>query len=500
MVNLDHFNRIISEDVEKGILIFQAGLHLHELGDELKKRRFSVPNSGSIDDQSVAGAIGTGTHGSSLNHGLLSECISSMKLVLSNGQLVQCSATTNPELFRAALLSLGALGIIVEITFHAVPDFNISWNQSLQPLSHVLDTWDTTLWKSAEFTRFWWLPYQDTAVVWRADKTDEPVSDPLQSKAGGTAIFHTYHLLLWLAGYFPRLNPWVEWFVFGLQHGFQPGKVSAAGVSEGHKGLLMDCLYSQYVNEWAIPLRHGPEALRRLRAFLLDPNNNHQSISGVPFSNRGLYVHSPVEVRVSNTMPRDGSVNQNSRPYLDPTAKNEPTLYLNAIMYRPYFQDPPHHKRYYQAFEYIMRDLEGKPHWAKNFTVESSPKIVDMYGEDMQEFMKIRNESDPEGMFLGEWHRRNLPVSLSSDNSMLEREADTRVFGNRSQWGDGLEWIGTKSNSNSREGKIPRKTIVVPETDSSNGPSPPTTATSEESFDYMAKGEASMMVPKGTSS
>ena len=498
MINLDNFARVVSEDTDKGIVTVEAGLRLRDLDKELEKRGLSMPNLGSIDDQSIAGAIATGTHGSSMEHGPLSESISSMKLVLANGQLVQCSATTNSELFRAALVSLGALGIIVEITYHAVPDFKISWKQSLEPISHILETWNTTLWTSAEFTRIWWMPYKDCAVVWRAHKTEEPLSPPPENYYGGKLGFHTYHILLWLGRYVPRLNPWVEWFIFGMQYGFRPGAVVTTAVERGHQGLLMNCLYSQYVNEWALPLSKGPEAIARLRAFIQDPKN-HQATSGIPYSSRGLFVHTPVEVRVSNTMPREGSVNQNIRPYLDVTCKTEPTLYLNAIMYRPYLRDPPGVERYYQAFEYLMRDLEGKPHWAKNFTSESSPKIADMYGEDMQAFIKTRNEVDPDGMFLGEWHRHNLPLELSGDDILLEGEAGTRKFGKSSLWGDGLEWIGEKS-SQARHVDNSEKSIGLLETDRSKSCSPPMTATSDESFDYMAKGEASVMLPKETKS
>src|SRR2546423_1534592 len=112
MMNLDNFNKILSVDRDTGIVTFEAGISLHELGAELAKLGLSLPNLGSIDAQSVAGAISTGTHGSSLNHGLLAQSITAISLVLANGQLVHCSAASNVQLFRAALPSLGSLGVI----------------------------------------------------------------------------------------------------------------------------------------------------------------------------------------------------------------------------------------------------------------------------------------------------------------------------------------------------------------------------------------------------
>ena len=159
LVNLDNFNRILHVDPETRTVTVQAGIRLSELGARLDKEYgLTLANLGSIDSQSIAGVIATGTHGSSLRHGLLSECIESLSLVLSNGQLVRCSATSNPSLFRAALVSLGALGIVVEVTFKARPSFNIAWRQERYSLSQVFKEWGNDLWTAHEFVRVWWLP------------------------------------------------------------------------------------------------------------------------------------------------------------------------------------------------------------------------------------------------------------------------------------------------------------------------------------------------------
>jgi D-arabinono-1,4-lactone oxidase len=477
LMNLDNFNRILSVNRESGVVTFESGISLHDLARELGKTGLSPPNLGSIDNQSIAGAISTGTHGSSLKHGLLSQSISALSLVLANGHLVRCSASSNPSLFRAALVSLGAIGIITEITFTAVPDFNISWEQSLHTLSEALETWDTTLWTSAEYSRVWWLPYMKRAVFWRAEASEEPLRPPKKAYYGGKLGFHTYHNLLLLGHYLPRILPWVEWFVFGMQYGFKPGKVTATAVQPAREGLLMDCLYSQFVNEWALPLEKGPEAITRLSAWI------HGDIEAarIPVSSKGVWVHCPIEVRVSDT-----TTSRNARPFLDPTCAHGPTLYLNATLYRPYGRDPPCRTKYYEAFEWLMRDLGGRPHWAKNFTEDSSKEITNMYGEDMKEWLKIRNESDPDEMFVGEWHRRNLPLGQPGASSMAEREKERRPTGE----GDALEWVGQRA--------VPLQVRETQEMDSSqaSSPSPPMTATSEESFDYLAKGEASMYMSR----
>ncbi|KAK3083575.1 D-arabinono-1,4-lactone oxidase, partial [Teratosphaeriaceae sp. CCFEE 6253] len=105
---------------------------------------------------------------------------------------------------------------------------NIEWTQSLDSLSHVLDTWDTTLWTSKEFTRVWWMPYMKRAIVWSAEKTVLPERAAESNFYGGAIGFHTYHNLLALSNYVPFILPWVEWFVFGMQYGFRTGVTTSA--------------------------------------------------------------------------------------------------------------------------------------------------------------------------------------------------------------------------------------------------------------------------------
>ena len=129
LINLDNFNKILSVNQETGVVAMEGGIRLYALCAELEKHGLTMPNLGSINEQSISGAISTGTHGSSLRHGLMSENIISLKVTLANGTTVFCSKDTKTDLFRAALLSLGAVGIITEVTFQAVPSFTLWWQQ-----------------------------------------------------------------------------------------------------------------------------------------------------------------------------------------------------------------------------------------------------------------------------------------------------------------------------------------------------------------------------------
>ena len=389
-------------DKKNGFVTVQAGTRVWQLNEELERQGLALPSLGSIDEQSIAGAIATGTHGSSLYHGLMSDGIVALHITLGNGKTVSCSKTRHPELFRAALVSLGALGIVVEITIKVVPSFTLEWTQVIDDDMKMLRAWDKDLWTQAEFVRVWWFPYTRRAVVWSAEKTDKPLKDPALSWYGGVLGYYVYRNLLYLSQYIPSILPWAEWFVFGMQYGFRNGTTTTA-VQPSRKALLMDCLYSQTVNEWALPLSKGPEAILRLNTWVSDLAPSHPDYldARIPFDNRNIYIHAPLEVRVADTTRRD---NDTLKPLLDPTCDTEATLYLNATLYRPYGADPLCRERYYEAFEWLMKDLGGRPHWAKNFGI-GGPEIEGMYGKQLEQWRDVRNEVDPEGLFVGEWHR-----------------------------------------------------------------------------------------------
>lgn len=461
MVNLDNYSKVLNVDKAKKTLAVEGGIRLRQLNTEANRHGLTMPNLGSIDEQSIVGAIATATHGSSLRHGLLSDSVRSLRIVLASGEAVRCSADENQDLFRAALVSLGALGIIVEVEFEMVDACHIEWEQSLLPLSEILQTWDNTLWTQKEFTRVWWMPYMKRAIKWSAEKSTKPLKAPVESWYGGSVGFHTYHNLLWLSNYIPWILPGIEWFVFGMQYGFSPGTTTTA-VEELRTGLLMNCLYSQFVNEWALPLSKGPEAITRLSAWL----NGETGGGGIPFSSKGLYVHCPIEVRVSDTTNRVGP-----RPLLDNTNENGPTLYLNATLYRAYLRDPPCHARYYEAFEWLMRDLGGKPHYAKNFVATS---IGDFLGDNLKQWLQVRNKADPEGMFLGEWHRRSLGIE-EGRFSLEEKEISRTKAAN-----GGQVWVGEVQSS----------PAAVAEAFTEHKAQSPSVSSSASSFDMMNASEA----------
>ena len=247
LVNIDHLDKVLHVDEDTGIVRMEAGIRLHDLCAKLKAHGLALANLGSIDHQSIAGAFGTCTHGSSLKHGILSQSCLSMKIMTAEGDIRSCSANENADLFRAALVSLGALGVIIEVTFQTAPDFKIEWEQTLLPLNEIVENWEGGLWTEREFTRCWWMPYTKKVIRWRAKKTDKDIDRPDPGLFSGSVGFHVYQLALYAARWIPSLLKTIEKFVHIVHYGASEGNGGGTtGVEEGHKGVSLLYLHVQF--------------------------------------------------------------------------------------------------------------------------------------------------------------------------------------------------------------------------------------------------------------
>ncbi|KAK9472104.1 D-arabinono-1,4-lactone oxidase-domain-containing protein [Dipodascopsis tothii] len=449
VVNLDRFRQVLSTAPHPAGLYtdvrVEAGIRIWQLNEALAAQGLALQNLGSISEQSIAGIISTGTHGSSAFHGLVSQQVVNLTLLVASGELITVSAETEPELFQAALLSLGKLGIITHVTVRAVPAFTVQSRQEIIDFKHLLKIWDT-VWTSSEYVRVWWFPYSAKCILWRAQKSSKALSAPRASWYGTPAGRFFYEALLWFAvKLYPRATPAIERWVFSKQYGWDEtfgGAVADEAVQNSVEGLNMDCLFKQFVNEWAVPMKDGTQILQLVEDAVLSAAKSGR-----------YYVHAPIEVRCSNNSYPDparavsefdmvdktsgfGAIPGNTlRPLLDisprvqypdaaqPITVNNLTLYLNATMYRPFRQDPPI-GQWYEEFETIMMSFGGKPHWAKNFIglarnkparlrdggmVGLAAVYSDWFRAEGAQFKRLRATYDPDNVFLGgrEWAARN---------------------------------------------------------------------------------------------
>jgi len=205
-----------------------------------------------------------------------------------------------------------------------------------------------------------------------------------------------YEASLYALKYSPSLLPSFEKVLFRSQFPTKENLISDTVVDNPHTALQMDCFFSQYVDEWAIPLSSGPEAISRLDRWI---SNHDTTQSGIPIDTDGkVFVHAPIEVRVNS--------GKGDHAFLSPAREGNPVVYIGVIMYRPYYT-PVTYRRYFTAYEYLMRSLSGKPHWAKQHRL-SAKDALDVFGEGLRKWLDVREKVDPTGVFVNGFVKRHL--------------------------------------------------------------------------------------------
>ncbi|MGH3434570.1 MAG: D-arabinono-1,4-lactone oxidase, partial [Thermocrispum sp.] len=179
-VDLSGYTGIVDVDVAARRVTVRAGTTLRALNSALDTLGLALENMGDIDKQTISGAISTGTHGTGASFGGLATQVAALELVVADGSVLRCSANERPELFAAARVGLGALGVISTVTLNCVPSFVLAAREAPGRLDAVLERFDEEADGSDHF-EFYWFPHGDKTLVKRnnrlpAGSTPEPLS------------------------------------------------------------------------------------------------------------------------------------------------------------------------------------------------------------------------------------------------------------------------------------------------------------------------------------
>jgi len=125
LISLERLNRIVALDTSRRTVTVEAGIRYGELGRALNEAGFALHNTASLPHISVAGACATATHGSGDGNGNLATAVASLDVVTAGGDVVTLSRERDEERFRGAVVGLGALGVVTQVTLDVVPAFQV---------------------------------------------------------------------------------------------------------------------------------------------------------------------------------------------------------------------------------------------------------------------------------------------------------------------------------------------------------------------------------------
>jgi FAD-linked oxidoreductase len=371
-LDLSRWSGITAADTQTGLVTVRAGTTLRTLNAELDGLGLAMANLGDIDAQTLAGALSTGTHGTGARLGGLATQVEALDLVLADGSLVACSAASRPELFAAARIGLGALGVITSVTLRCVPSFTLAADERPVPVDEVLEQFDSLAAANDHF-EFYWFPYGRQALVKRNNRlspSDRDPGDPGSPAAAampGWRRFWEFEVMENAAfGTLCRLGRARPPLIPALNRFSSAALSSRSYADVSHRVFVTPRRVRFVESEYAVPresLLHVLGELRRQVPRVADP------------------VMFPVEVRVAAA----------DDIWLS-AAYGRDTAYVAIHQYTglPY-------RSYFDLFESIVADVAGRPHWGKVHTLGTG-RLRALYPR-YDEFRRVRAEFDPEARF-----------------------------------------------------------------------------------------------------
>ena len=368
-VSLDTLTGPFLIDRERGLVTVSAGTRLRDLSAALLQAGMALPIVGSIQAQSVAGAIATGTHGSSLTHGNLASLVTAMRIVTGTGEVVALDGAD--ERLAAARVHLGALGIVTQVTLRIRAATRLHQTIEQVPVGAVAEALPEIA-TSAEYVKVWWLPHAPNAQVVRYDVTDEPATrGPARRRWVDERVMHrvVFPAMIRLQHRRPTmvagLNTWLS--------GVYLGPASQVGPAALMLNTPMPVRHRE--TEAALPLARTPEALAQVLDFFRD---------GRPAANF------PLEVRFV----------RGDDAWMSP-AQGADTCQIGA-----YTTDGPDCASYFAKFWQVMRPLGARPHWGKELDHDAA-ELRPLY-PDFDRFVALRDAFDPDRVFGGPFLARTL--------------------------------------------------------------------------------------------
>jgi L-gulonolactone oxidase len=375
-LRLDRLKRVLDLDRSSGLVRVQAGITIRELSVRLAEHGLALENLGDVDAQTIAGAIATATHGTGAHLRNISAQVAELTLVLADGSTLRCAPDEDADVYRAARVSLGALGVIAEVTLRCVPAFTLRGHDSPQSLTDTLDRFEELALANDHF-EFFVFPHTHTALTRTNNRTDQSPRPRGRISAYANDILltnHAFGLFCRVGRRLPRRIPQINRLVTRLAG-------SSTRVDRSDRIFASPRLVRFTEMEYSLPRASTPEAVRRIMALVPE---------------RGFAVPFPIEVR---TVAADDA-------FLS-TASGRDSGFVAVHMYEGMPYEP-----YFRAVEEIMDELGGRPHWGKRH-FQTAATLRSLY-PDWDLFQAVRARLDPGGRFVNDYTDRVLgPVAAS---------------------------------------------------------------------------------------
>lgn len=365
------FGEGVGIDTSRMIARIPAGMVLHEANQHLATAGVALANMGDITAQTVAGSISTSTHGTGLKFAGLAGQVAGFGLITADGSLLECSETTNAEIWRLGRVGLGVLGVLVWVDMHIVPAFRLRAVEEPRRLRDVLDNFNGIV-EAADHFEFYWVPHTRWALTKHNTRTSEPPAARSPGKKWLTKTVlenYAFGAVCAVGRAVPSLIPRLATAL--------PSTGRQEFVEASHDVFATRRLVKFHEMEYSIPRARLPEALTAI-------------VEAV--EREKLRISFPVEVRVTGA--DDVALS---------TSYARESAYIAVHMYKGM-----EYERYFRLVESIVAPMNGRPHWGK-IHFQGADTLRSQY-DHFDDFLRLRERLDPERRFVNGCVERVLGI------------------------------------------------------------------------------------------
>lgn len=369
LLTLEHLTGLVSLNQQSLQAKFLAGTTVRQANRILGYYNLAFTNLGRLDEQTLAGALSTGFHGTGLGYGIFASQVSELELIDATGKLLTCSPSKNPEIFSAALCGLGALGIIVTVTFTLVPQFRLHAAERGHSYDDIIHSFEARA-AGADHYEFSWFPGSPEVRTRRLTRlallTDGymPAGAALSQarRYGGDQLLNNgvFSALSYAGSKLPAAQP-------ALNKISNWGKGNRRYADYSARVFTLHRTVRQNNMEYAFDLAQFAAVMRDVKDHLATYRND---------------MAYPLVVRTAAA--DDIWLSQ---------AYGRQTFYISA---RAYWRQP--HADLFSALEEVFKAHGGRPHWGQFHTQEAA-SLAQLYPR-FADFVDLREELDPDGLFL----------------------------------------------------------------------------------------------------
>ncbi|MBJ8422074.1 FAD-binding protein [Acinetobacter bereziniae] len=356
LLSLDHFSGVENVNTALTQANIWSGTRLFNLDQYLEPIQQSLMQQGDIDQQSLAGAVSTGTHGTGLNLHCISAYVEAFELLTASGDILTCSRQDNPNIFEAGRVSLGSLGILTKITMQNKPRYKLKEHVRLCSVNEFFENID--LWKTQHrHIECFAFSHADQLILKTLDITDEDIQPRKLSWPSEDALLT---ICCSLTKSFPALNPKLQKLlgVFIKPTTFVDWSSQIFPTPRETKFNEM---------EYQIPIESGMECLEAVLTAL---------------KNAKAQTFFPVEFRFV----------KGDDIWLSPFYRQDSI----SISVHQYHKQAPN--QLFDEIEPIFQHYRGRPHWGKMHNMGAS-QLQALYPK-WDDFMQLRAQLDPTQKFL----------------------------------------------------------------------------------------------------